>query len=364
MHSVLENDRERIERGKILEEALSQGIGVFTPDIIFENIVKDYKLAKQIYGESLLELLSGFDPKYIEKNIKIPEFQKELKKKIEKKIEELRDDDFLDKEKQITEKGIEMSSLVLYMEEIDKLAGKGVFGEKLHKKADIYGIKQNVKNYRHGDRYRDVSVRKSVKTAARRLHRNLIIDDLKTFERQAKGKIEILYGMDASASMKGMKIKSAKKAGIALAFKAIEEKDKVGLIVFGTEVKAAIVPTLEFGLILKEITKISARGQTNIAETIRRSAEFFSDEKNLTRHLILLTDALPTVGEKPEQETIDAAGFAKASGVTVSIVGINIDKKGAELAKKVAELGNGRFYTVKDVEELDRILLLDYYSVI
>ena len=33
--------------------------------------------------------------------------------------------------------------------------------------------------------------------------------------------------------MKGPKIGACKRAGIALAYKAIEEKDKVGLIVFG-----------------------------------------------------------------------------------------------------------------------------------
>ena len=38
---------------------------------------------------------------------------------------------------------------------------------------------------------------------------------------------EIIYGLDASGSMKGNKLKAAKKAGIALAFKAIEEKNTV-----------------------------------------------------------------------------------------------------------------------------------------
>ena len=363
MHSVLENDRDKIEKGRILEEAMNQGIGIFTPDTMFENLVRDYKLAKQIYGDSLLELLTGYDPKYIEKNIKIPEFQKELRKKIDEKIDELRDDEFIDKNNSITEKGIEMSSLVLYMEEVDKLIGKGLAGEKLQKKSDMHGIKQDVKNYRRGDRYKDMSVHKSVKTAVRRQHKSLILEDLKTFERQAKGRIEIVYALDASSSMKGLKIRNAKKAGIALSFKAIEEKDKVGLIIFGTEVQATVLPTHEFGLLLKEITKIRARGQTNLAETIKRAVEFFSDDKNITRHLVILTDALPTVGEKPEKETLDAVGFANSSGITVSIVGINIDEKGAKLAKQIAELGQGRFYTVKDVEELDRILLLDYYSV-
>jgi len=352
-----------IDKGRVIEEALNQGIGVFTPDVMFEKMVSDYKLAKQIYGESLMELLTGYDPKYIEKNIKIPEFQKELKKEIDKSVNELIKDDFLDKYNEVNERGLEMASLVLYMDEIEKLVGKGVGGEKLQKKVDIHGINQDIKAYRHSDRYRDISIKKSVKTAVFRGHRKLKVEDLKVFERQAKGRIEIIYGLDASSSMKGDKIKNAKKAGIALAFKALEEKDKVGLVVFGDEIKASVLPTLEFGHILKEITKIKSRGQTNIAATIKKSIELFSTEKNLTKHFILLTDALPTVGEEPEKETIEAAADARANSITISIVGINLNEQGAELAKKIVELGEGHLYMTKDAEELDRILLLDYYSI-
>jgi Mg-chelatase subunit ChlD len=362
MHSVIENDKQQIEKGKIIEEALNQGIGVFTPDIMFEKLVSDYKLAKQIFGESLIELMSGYDPRYIEKNIKIPEFQNEIKKKMEEKVDELKQDDFIDKENNITERGFEMASLVLYMDEIDKLVGKDVGGEKLQKKADIHGVRHNIKGYTHSSRYRDISVKKTVKTAVRRQHKQIQADDLRVFEREARGKIEIVYAFDASSSMKGAKIKNAKKAGVALAFKALEEKDKVGLIVFGDEVKASLLPSGEFGDILKEITKIKARGQTNLALTIKKSIELFSSE-NHTKHLILLTDALPTVGEEPEKETLDAVELAAGNSITVSIVGININEEGEELAKKIAELGNGRLYIAKDVEELDKIILLDYYSV-
>jgi Mg-chelatase subunit ChlD len=362
MHSVLENDKEKIDNGRMLEEALNQGIGVFNADVLFEKLVKDYKLAKKLYGEKLIELLSGYDSSYIEKNINIPEFQKEMKKKIDKNIDDMKKDDFLDKQNQITDKGIELASLVLYIEEIEKLLGKGVGGEKVQKKVDIYGDKQDVKNYIQGARYRDISVRKSLKTAVRRGHKTLTSDDLRVFERQAKGKMEILYAMDSSASMKGDKIKNAKKAGVALAYKAVQEKDTVGIIVFGDEVKASLKPTHDFGEILKEITKISCRGQTDISATLRKSVELFSSEPNVTKHLILLTDALATKGDKPESEAVEAASMAIGAGITISIVGINLDKQGTEFAKKIVELGEGKLYVVKDVDMIDRIVLLDYYS--
>ena len=80
-------------------------------------------------------------------------------------------------------------------------------------------------------------------------------------------------------------------------------------------------------------------------------------------HLIILTDALPTVGKKPEEETLEAVSLARASGITVSILGIKLDEKGETLAKQITSMGDGRLYVVKNLENVDKIVLEDYYSV-
>jgi len=363
MNSVLENDKQTIDDGRTIKEALNQGIGCFTPDLMFEQLVKNYSIAKQIYGPSLIRQLTEYDPNYISRNIKIPEFQKELKKSIEENIEKLKDSNLLEKDGTISDKGIELASLILYTEELDNLIPKGILGEKLHKKDFIYGAKEDVKDYKKGDRYRDIAVKKSIKLAIRRTHKKIGKKDLKTFERQSKGQIYLIYAIDASGSMKGKKIETCKKAGIALAYKAIEEKDKVGLLVFGSDIKEEIEPTNDFTRLLKEITKIKASKETNLAKTIKKSIELFPN-KEVTKHLLLLTDAMPTTGENPEEETLEAVSLAKANKITVSLIGIRLDKKGKELAEKITNLGEGKLYIVKDLEEVDKIVLEDYYGVL
>lgn len=362
MKSVLENDKETIEDGKLLADSFNQGLGGFMPDTMFERFVTNYSLAKKLFGERFIRRLTGYDPKFIEKNIRVPEFQRELKEKIKEKIEKLKEKGLLDEEQQVTEKGIETASLVLYVEELEKMMPTGQLGEKLHVKPDRHGVKQDVKQYTKDARYRDISIKKSVKTAVRRGHSALLKEDLKVHTRQSKGEIELIYCLDASASMKGEKINAAKKAGIALAFKAIEEKDKVGIIVFGEDVKSTLLPTYEFGMILKEITQIKAGGQTDVALTIKKAIDLFSSEE-MTKHLILLTDALPTVGEEPEKETLSAVALANAHGITTSLIGLNLDKDGKKLAEKIVAIGKGRLFITKDVKELDKIVLQDYYSV-
>ena len=154
--------------------------------------------------------------------------------------------------------------------------------------------------------------------------------------------------------------KTAKKAGIALAFKAIENRDKVGLIVFGEEVKESVYPCGDFHRILEEITKVKPSKETDMVSVIRKSLEMFS-KGTLTKHLMLLTDALQTVGTK--DEVVDISSMARAAGITISIVGIKLDKEGIELAKKITELSGGRLYTVSALENVDKIILQDYYNL-
>jgi len=362
MHSVLENDRKKIDEAKIISESINQGFGSFTPELIMEKLVKNYSLAKNIYGEKIIRLLSGYDPSYVKRNINIPEFRKKLLEEMEKKVDGLREDGLLEEDNSVSEKGLELASLVLYIEELDNITPKSILGEKKHKKGFVYGDKEDIRMFRHSDRYRNIAIKSSLKLAIRRGHKKLERADLKVFERKALGKISIIYAIDASSSMRGEKIELTKKAGIALSFKAIEEKNKVGLIVFGSDIRTEIRPTDNLTILVKTITGIRALRQTNISAGIKKVSEMFEGKDG--KHLILLTDALPTVGKKPEQETLEAASLAASNSITISLIGINLDEQGKELAKKIVSIGNGRFYVVKDLKELDRIVLEDYYSVL
>ncbi len=362
MHSVLENDKKTIDDGKLISDAINQGMGSFTPDLMFEQLVRNYSIAKQIFGESLIRLVSGYEPDYIKKNAGVPEFQRELRERISRKMQELKEKGFVGADHGISNKGYELASLVLYFQELDKIVPKGLLGEKTHKENAHYGEKEGFRRFKKGERYRDIALKSSIKTAIRRRHGRIEMGDLQVHETQSRGQAYIVYALDASGSMKGKKVESCKKAGIALAYKAINEKDKVGLIVFGSDIKTAIEPTSDFTRIIGEITKIMPSKETDLAATLRKCIELFPSEK-ITKHLILLTDALPTKGKNPEKETLEEVSIARNNGITISLIGINLDSKGRELAEKIVEIGNGRLYVAKDSENVDEIILEDYYNL-
>ncbi len=363
MKTILEDDKEAIDDAHLILEAINQGMGALTPELLFEQLVKNFKLTKQIVGETIIRALTGYEPEQVERNLNIPEFTQEIKEKIRQKLQQLRKEKLIDTEHQLTEKAMKLAALLLYTEELDSLKAKG-YGEKDTKRAASHGEAESTKPYSR-ERYRDIAVRRTIKRAMKRQHAAVEKRDLESLERESKGRNTIIYALDASGSMKGKKLEQCKKAGIALAYKAIEGNDLVGVVVFGKQVRQEVKPTKDFHLLMQEITRIRALEQTDIASTIRKAAEMFAgvggDSK---KHLIIITDILPTAGQEPEKNTLEAASDIAAEGVTVSVIGISPEEEGRKLAEKIVEIGKGRFLMARNIEDVDVLVLEDYYATI
>ncbi len=362
MRSVLDNDKQAIDEGDLIEEVINQGIGGFTPDLIFEQLVSDYALCEHIYGEKIIRALSGYDPSYVERNIRIPEFQRVVKKNIDKAMQGLKAGKLVDHAFNITEKGFELAGLVLFVKELDKIRPSGIQGERVHKRREHYGERADIKSFKKGDRYRNIAIKRSVTAAIRRGHKTVEPEDLRVFERERKGRCVIIYALDASGSMKGEKIEACKKAAIALAYKANTNKDKVGIVVFGKDVTAVVEPTMDFARILHEVVRIRAANQTDMAASINKAVELFGSA-DVTKHLLFITDAQPTAGDAPEEETIKAVAIARSLGITTSLIGIRLDKGAEEFGRFLIEQGGGSLYLVDDLDDMRAIVLEDYHRV-
>lgn len=327
---------------------------------MFENLVNNYNTTKNITGKTMLRELTGYDPNYIDKNINIPEFKRELKEKIKKTIEQLKKQELLNKEGEITTKGHEYASLSLLSEELDKLEGKGLQGENQSKEKSTIGNIVDYRAFRNSDTYKQINIKQTIKKTIRRQKTKITKDEFVINEKQSKGNLEIIYVIDNSGSMKGQKISMAKKAGIALMYKAINNKDKVGLIVFGSKLTKQIHPTQDFYELLKEINNIKTSGETDISIGIENATKLFTN-KTKTKHIILLTDAVQTLGKKPEQEVLKKVSQAHNEGITISVIGISLNKQGETLAKKIVDISQGSLFKAAQLENLDQIILEDYY---
>ena len=344
------------DKGKLAEEMINNSIGSFTPDMMFQNIVNNYRNAEKLYGQTIIRELTDFEPGYIEKNINIPEFKRELKKNIAANMKDLQSQGVLSSEFVLTDEGIDLAAIELCNSELEKLKIKG-FGARKTKEFDVYGEKDDYSNFSAESKYRDVSVAQTIKNAARRKHSQIKTQDIKIYQRKKTGKIDIVYCLDSSGSMKGNKLAMTKRAGVALAYKTILDHNRVGLLVFNSEIRKVVALTQDFNQFLYELVRIRAKNQTNISKVIESASELLDKSRN-TKHIVILSDAMPNVGEV--EKVYESVAIAASKKITISFIGVDLNDKGEKVAEKITELGNGRLYKVRKLENIDSIILEDY----
>jgi Mg-chelatase subunit ChlD len=351
MHSVMENDEQTINDGKLVQDALNAGIGAFTPDILFEKLVKNYEETAEMYGETILREITGFEPSSLERNVRIPEFRRLLKDQLSQRLKQLQERGVLDSQYGITDQGFLLGALVLIKDELDHLLATG-FGKREWKE---HRDEHSDDVTAHKRRYRNFTLERTLAVMAKRGRNEIRREDMRYREQQSEGKISIIYALDASGSMKGKKLALAKRAGVALAYEAIRNNDDVGLVAFGSQIEVTIPPGKRFMELVQALTTLKAKRETDIANAIRTAIPLL---KGQSKHLVLLTDALHTTSS--EEDVLAAAEEAKAQRVSISIIGINLDAEGERLSQKVIDVTRGRFYRVQNLQEMDLLILEDY----
>ncbi len=361
-HTVVDVNTDNIDEGTVVEEAFNNNMGSFMPDMMFKDLVNNFKNAEKLYGETLIRELSGYDPRYIDNNAKIPEFQRELKKRLEEKAEELHEKGLMKKSGIFTKEALNTATLFLIKEEYDKsLNGpKNSFGRHVHKKSDINGDKTElIRNFRKGDAYKDISARHSVNKAIRRQHSSLEMEDLMVNERESFQEVSIIYALDTSGSMKGNKIKLAKRAGVSLANRAIKDHNKVGLVLFGSEIEKKVPLTNDFYSFVRPLVTTMASNETDLSLAIKTSLRLLDSAKGI-KHIIILTDGLHTTSKVPIKDVFEQVMIAKEQEISISIVAINPDEEGLSLARKIVDLSSGRLFAVKDLDDMSSVIIGDY----
>lgn len=351
MRSVLENDKQTVEDGKLIQESIDRGLGEFTPDVMFEKLVQNYREAQELYGETILRQVTGYEPSSLERNIRLPEFKRLLKEQLTQRLKEMRERGVLDRSFGVTDQGFLLAALVLIKDELDHLLAVGYGKRAEREKRDVRS--EDVTPLRRS--YRDLDLRKTLALMGKRAHTVLGHEDLRFRERASEGKVSIVYCIDASGSMRGKKLALAKRAGVALAYKAVHNGDDVGLLAFGAGVETSLAPSKRFKDFVQALVMLRAKYETDIANAIRNATPML---KGKSKHVLLLTDALHTTSDR--SEVLAAAQEARDQGVSVSIIGINLDKEGEELSEAVINVTRGQFYRVQNLEELDLLVLEDY----
>lgn len=247
--------------------------------------------------------------------------------------------------------------------------------------------KSEIRRYRRGDVFRDISLRHTIRRIMRKgkCIEDINYTDLRAFEKQPSNQLDIAVCVDISASMReGGKLRYAKMAVAELCRAAIEKHDRVGIVAF-SNLGDVMVPLSDTITPLLEATmQMRSKQFTNIGNglsTARRMLQ--KSRKENPKYIILITDGEPNAAlsddiagadyyrriaqfsRETTMETKRAMGARHAlqeasrtsrEHIKISVVYIAPDASGIDesekVAREIARIGGGRFHRVRTIENL------------
>ena len=247
--------------------------------------------------------------------------------------------------------------------------------------------KSEIRRYRRGDVFRDISMRHTLRRIMRKgkTVEDINYTDLRAFEKRPSNQLDIAVCVDISASMKeGGKLRYAKMAVAELCKAAIEKHDRVGIVAFSNLGDVMVPLTDTITPLLEATMQMRSKQFTNIGNgltTARRMLQ--KNRKGNPKYIILITDGEPNAALSDDIEGTDyysrIAEFSRETSmetkramgaqhalreatrtshelIKISVVYIAPETDGIDenqrVAREIARLGGGRFQLVKAIEHL------------
>ncbi len=240
----------------------------------------------------------------------------------------------------------------------------------------------DVRRYRVGDRYRDISTRATLRHLVRHSRRELSREDFIVNQKEPRKPLDIIFVVDSSMSMgSDGKLDEAKKAVIGLSLAATAKDDRVGVVAFSDGAEEVIGLTEDVERSVEKVLGLRPLESTNIEESLHLSGEIFlRDHSPNQKHIILVTDGEPTSytlkGKENDAEAskygyysptfsrmtaLREAKELRRRGITISTICITrYDFGERRFCEKLAKIGNGRTYTIRSSRDLLRTTLQEY----
>ncbi|MHC5002842.1 MAG: vWA domain-containing protein, partial [Planctomycetota bacterium] len=139
----------------------------------------------------------------------------------------------------------------------------------------------------------------------------------------------------------------------ALAIESLRGQTLVGVITFDIRprVRVPLQPAEDRTALADQVRTISAEGGTNLAPALQRAYEMLRTVDVDRKRIVCLSD-----GESPTSGLDDIAERMAAANIRLTTIAVG-DDADYETLQRLAELGKGEFYPVRDPRKLPRILV-------
>ncbi len=177
----------------------------------------------------------------------------------------------------------------------------------------------------------------------------------------------LIFTVDVSGSMARENRLGLVKRALTMLLDELRPDDRVGLVVFGSSGRVLLEPTSDHRAIRAAIRRLVPGGSTNAEEGLvlaYRMADRFRDEfgepgegqRPIVR-IILCSDGVANVGHTGASSILRRIRQEAGRGVELTTVGFGMGNYNDTLMERLADMGNGCYAYVDDLEEARRIFV-------
>lgn len=175
---------------------------------------------------------------------------------------------------------------------------------------------------------------------------------------EAKRRVCVILLIDRSASMMGPRIAATKQAAVELV-KQLAPEDLIGVLAFDT-VPYVIVEVQQTNQVrtslIDKLVRLKSVGGTDILPALRAARERLEMTGATVKHVILLSDGQTPFDRSAYQQEL--AQYARQQ-MSLSTIGIGPAMVNTDLLGWLAKTTGGTFYSLRNLEELPRLVVLD-----
>ncbi len=263
----------------------------------------------------------------------------------------------------LSQRGINMllEKLTPHLDESEYIYGYGKHssGKKLNLgEGRVVGLR----HFRFGDKYRDISLRDTMKQAIRHRRRHITREDMVVNVKEVRTRMDIVLVVDVSGTMLQLeKFWYAKQSAIALSLAATAYKDRVAVVSFSNLADIVVDLTSSPHKVTRRVIDLELHENafTNIGYGLLKAYELLQHhpKARAKQHIILISDGDATAPHpSPPKYALRQAARVTRRGITISCICINQRSADPDLMRKIARIGKGRIYLI-GAEELPSALV-------
>lgn len=187
---------------------------------------------------------------------------------------------------------------------------------------------------------------------------------------RARKPAHLTFVIDVSGSMAMDNRLGLVKRSLSLLVDKLDERDTIGIVVYGTNGRRVLSPTSVTGrnreTILSIIRRLHSEGSTNLDEGLRLAYAMAQESysRNANNRVILCTDGVANEGETEARALVERIQGAANRGIDMMALGFGMGNYNDALLQRLADEGNGQYAYIDDDAEARVFFLRNLANVL